>query len=110
MSYFLRPLSGDGPITSPSQVDDSVVVGTVPPTRVDCSALPADSPWRRPGQACASTSTPVSEFLSSIFDNMFSSTPPANATTGAQPTSASSGPSLLLLAALGGVAYLMTRK
>lgn len=51
MSY-VRPLGQDGPITDPSQVDDTIV-GEVGPTRVSCDALPADSPWRRPGQVCA---------------------------------------------------------
>lgn len=65
MSYF-RPM-GDGPITSPSQLDPApsssdggwnpgggaVDIGTVTPQRVSCDELPADSPFRRPGSVCA---------------------------------------------------------
>jgi hypothetical protein len=60
MSYFRRqPALGDGPITTPSQADNGngIIVGTVPPTRVDCSQLPADSPYRQPGQVCAPSSS-----------------------------------------------------
>lgn len=53
MSYFRRGM-GDGPITDPCQIDPSTcVVATVPPTRTECAALPADSPFRQPGQVCA---------------------------------------------------------
>jgi len=58
MSY-IRPM-GDGPITDPSQVDGSIIVGEVPPTRVDCSQLPADSPFRAAGQPCAGAPAPAS--------------------------------------------------
>lgn len=58
MSYFrrARAMGDDAPITHPWQVDESIIP-TVPPTRVDCAQLPADSPWRNPGQVCAPTMT-----------------------------------------------------
>jgi hypothetical protein len=54
VTYFRRSLgqAPDGPITDPSQLE---IVGTVTPTKVECAQLPADSPWRRPGQVCAPT-------------------------------------------------------
>lgn len=116
MSYTRRrrPFGDEeGPITSPAQVDDEIIVGTVPPKRVDCAALPADSPWRRPGQVCAPS--PIAEFFSDLYDKLFPPSPPGttSAPTPAPPAPAptSSGPPLLLLAAAGGVGYyLLTRK
>lgn len=52
MSYFRRGM-GDGPITDPSQLENGTTVAVTTPTRVDCSQLPSDSPFRQPGQACA---------------------------------------------------------
>jgi len=112
MSYFRRPLSDvDGPITSPTQVDDSLVVSTIEPTRVPCDKLPADSPWRRPGQVCAPAGGNIIEFLRGMYDKVASAAAavpdaPAPATA---PTTSS--PPLLLLVALGGAGYyLLTRK
>lgn len=54
MSYF-RPGMGDGE-PDPCEIDPTMCttdVATVSPTRVDCAQLPADSPFRRPGQVCA---------------------------------------------------------
>lgn len=106
MSY-LRPM-GDGPITSPSQVDDSIVIpdAEVGPSRVTCSELPADSPWRKPGQVCAADFNIVDMFtgLLNKLGTAFSSSPSA-----AAPSSAA--PSVALL--VGGVAvasYLLLKK
>lgn len=108
-----------GPITDPSQVDDSIVVGTVTPTRVDCDNIAADSPFRQPGQVCAPA--PVIDFgglWSSIVDGAkrlvgstdsqpIVTTPNGTIVPGVS-TDASSGLSigkLVLLAALGGAGY-----
>lgn len=107
MSYFRRPpMAGDGPITSPSQVDDTIDAGTVGPTRVECSALPADSPWRRPGQVCAAaadTPSPL-DFISSEIDKAIDQ---ARAAAGA---GGGGVPTWIMLAAAGGAAYLLMRK
>lgn len=108
MSYFRRSLGdGDGPITSPSQVDDSIIVGEVTPNRVPCSALPADSPWRRPGQVCAPT---IFESLREWFG--LDPESPTSGTTSPAPTQAASsdGPSLALLAGVGALAWYLMRK
>lgn len=78
MSY-LRPPMGDGPITSPDQVetDDSIIVGTVKGVPRPCSEMSADSPWRRPGQPCApETSTPLYETIGEIWDRLKGLTSP----------------------------------
>lgn len=98
MSY-IHPM-GDGPITSPSQVDDPVV----PPTRVACQDLPADSPWRNPGQVCADSpiSTifdPIVDIIAETFDKPATSAP-----------GAAGGPNWMLLAGLGLGAYFLLRK
>ena len=110
MSYHRRNGMGDGPITDPSQVDDTIYGGEVPPTRVSCDALPADSPWRKPGQACATPSSPL-DYITGIVDGIFNRTPlpPTSATPGT-PAAAATSPSLLLLAAAGGIAYYLLRK
>lgn len=100
MSY-IHPM-GDGPITSPSQVDDPVV----PPTRVACKDLPADSPWRDPGQICADA--PISTIFDPIVDiiaDAFDKPSP-----GAGAPGAASGPNWMLLAGLGIGAYFLFRK
>lgn len=103
-------MGDDGPITHPSQVDDSIIVGTVPPKRVDCAALPADSPWRKPGQVCA-PSTGLTDLLKSIAESLTQPIVGAvSAVTPPAPTPSSTGPSLLLLAALGGAGYYLLRK
>jgi hypothetical protein len=97
---------GDGPVTSPSQVDDTLIP-TVPPTRVDCSALPADSPWRHPGQVCAPTSA---AWLESLVTDLFA---PSTGPTAPDATASvmGSGRSLLLWVAAGGLGYyLLTRR
>lgn len=105
-------MGDDGPITHPSQVDDSIIVGTVPPKRVECAALPADSPWRKPGQVCA-PSTGLTDLLKGIAEAL--TQPIVGAVSAATPpaptaTPASTGPSLLLLAVLGGAGYYLLRK
>lgn len=113
MSYF-RPM-GD-PITSPSQVDDGIVVAPVPPTIVGCADLPADSPWRRPGEVCAPPSSGgIMDYLRDVIRSATSPT-----TTTPTPTDApgppdriletANIPGLLLLAALGGGAYYLLKK
>lgn len=101
MSYFRRSL-GDGPITSPSEVDPSLpfnpsgetTVGPViGPTRRECWQLPSDSPWKRPGQAC----DPALDYS----DMPFPITGPAG--NGAVVL-------LVLLGAAGAAYYLTTRK
>jgi len=112
MSYFRS--MGD-PITDPSQVDDEIIAGTVAPTRVDCAALPADSPWKRPGQVCAPTPS-FWDFLDKILPSSSGSSAapsePAGTLVTASPSPA--GDSLLPLAllAVGGVGayYLLRRK
>lgn len=107
MSY-LRPM-GD-PITDPSQVEDTIV-GEVPPTRVQCATLPADSPWRRPGQVCEPS------ILDQIFDwlrTAGTAAPPTGTPTDAStPPSSSDTSSLTPILLLGGAAaaaYYLTRK
>jgi len=82
MSYFRRPM-GDGHVTDPSQVDPTVstIVGTVPPTLVDCAQLPADSPWRQPGQVCA-PKTSVIDDLTNFFTLSPSSSTASTSGTG----------------------------
>lgn len=89
MSYFRRAM-GDGPITDPSQLDDGTIVGTTGPTRVDCSQLSLDSPFRAPGQPCAPTDsgsssqtnggeTPLDWLLGLIKSDVAAATPSATA-------------------------------
>ncbi len=114
MSYFRKRTGlGDGPVTSPSQVDDTIIGGQIAPTRVDCATLPADSPWRQPGQACA-PSTGLSNLLD-YFGGLFGKAAqvlPGQAP--GTPVAADPGTStstLLLLAGAGGLAYyLFTKK
>lgn len=108
MSYFRS--MGDGPVTDPSQVDDTVIVGTVTPTRVGCSSLPPDSPWREAGQVCADaplpTPTPPATPSGSLLDTLKNLIGGA-ATGAAAPaaTAATDTTSLLWLAGLGAAGY-----
>ncbi len=119
MSY-IRPMGDavtsttevDGPITSPSQVPwnqagESVIAGTVPANRVPCDQLPADSPWRQPGQVCA----PTGGIIDTIA-NMMASARDAitGAAAGAATTPTSDGMPWLLIAGATGVAYLLLKK
>ncbi len=108
-------------ITDPSQVDpslgpapqdpDSTVVGTVQADRKSCDALPADSPWRQPGQVCG----PVKNWLTDLVDNIkntfgqpMAPAPSSSSDAAASASSAADGvdtSKLLLLAGLGGAAY-----
>ena len=99
MSYFKRSL-GDGPITDPSQVDDSIIVGEVAPVRVDCATLAADSPWRKPGQVCA----PAEGFFDSVINTLFPSSSTATTTTDATAASSAGISSLSPLVIIGGLA------
>jgi hypothetical protein len=113
VSYTRRRLSlqdDEGPITRPSEVDDSIIVGEVTPTRVECSALPADSPWKRPGQVCAPS--PVAEFFSDLYDKLRSLAPSGGAVepTPAPTPGATSPRSLLALAAIGGLGYYLLKR
>lgn len=120
MSY-IRPF-GDA-ITSPSQVDptlpksggpvqsppfdpnSSITVGEVTPTRVPCDALPADSPWKRPGQVCAPQPGDGGGLLDSV-DRLIASWQ-------GQPTTAPAADNtstLLMLAGAGALAYFLLRK
>ncbi len=108
MSYHRNGM-GDGPITSTSQVDDTMIP-TVPPTRVSCDALAPDSPWRNPGQVCAPTAANPN-FLTDLFAGLFTPSSPADPAAAAANGSSSGTSHLLLLAAAGGLGYyLLTRK
>jgi hypothetical protein len=96
---------GDGPITSPSQVPDDEGVPIVPPTRVDCASLPADSPFRQPGQVCAPAPS-GGGVLDYFLDVIHSASAPTSAAAGGD----SDNTKWLLLGALGVGAYLLTRK
>lgn len=109
MSY-IRPF-GDGPITDPRQVDETI--STVPPTRVGCAQLPADSPWRMPGEVCAgapvaSSSAPnggdnwLKDFLTGLVSG-----PAGPAPT---PVRTDDSPPWLLLALGGAAAYYLLKK
>lgn len=109
MTYFRRGM-GDGPITDPCQVDPSLclpetVIGTSPPTRVDCSQLPADSLFRLPGQPCAPASAGggVTGWLLGLINPAFS-TPPTSSQGMADDTK------FLLLGGAAALAYYYFRK
>ena len=108
MSYF-RPM-GDGPVTSPSEVDDTIIVGETSPKRVSCEDLPPDSPWRKPGQVCAPNV--VTDFFRGLYNTLTAPTFSVENTapTTTTPTTASSSPSLLVLAAAGGLAYYLYKR
>jgi LPXTG-motif cell wall-anchored protein len=124
MSY-IRPMGDavtsttevDGPITSPSQVPwtpstDDVYAGTIGANRVDCTQLPADSPWRKPGQACA----PTGGILDTIGNLLTSARDAISGAAGAAVTAAPTPPSdagtpwLLIAGASGIAAYLLLKK
>jgi hypothetical protein len=105
VSYIQRPM-GDGPITQPSQDDDSIVVAEVPPSRVDCSALPPDSPWRQPGQVCA-TDFSIVDMITGLLDKARGALSPS-----ATPSTAATvaGPPVALLAVGAVAAYFIFKK
>lgn len=118
MSY-LRPM-GDGPVTSPSQVDsgpitspsqvateDEILIGDVNAKRVPCSELPADSPWRQPGRVCAADFNIVDMFTGLInkLGAAFATTPSPTAAPGA-----SAIPVAVLLGGAATAAYFLLRK
>ena len=110
MTYFRA--MGD-PITSPSQVDDGIFAGEVPPTRVECNILPANSPWRQPGQICADA--PGGGILSYLWETLKTSVaehaPPVMSPPIYAPPPSDDHTGLLLLGAAGlGAAYLLFRK
>ena len=111
MSYFRRGM-GDGPITDPSQLDNGTTVATTGPTRVDCSALPADSPFRQPGQVCAddATTAAASSNGGSPFDWLLDTIKSGGAA--AQPAQAGMSDSgkLFLAGAAALAAYYLFRK
>ena len=101
MSYFRPGMGQEGPITDPSQVD-STIVGEVSPTRVECASLPADSPWRQPGQVCGPT------LLDRLRDWLREG--PTTAASSTATTAASDGGSVLLLGGLALAGYYLLRK
>jgi hypothetical protein len=116
MTYERRPrgFGDDVPITQPAQVDDDLrIVGTVTPRRVECSALPADSPWRRTGQVCEPSM--VRDFFGSIVDSLFPGAtqpiPPGEPVPSPPAPAGIDYKIPLLIAAAGGLGYyLLTRK
>lgn len=114
MTYFRRPL-GDGPVTSPHDVDPSLppfdpsgesTVGVVTPgRRPTCDELPADSPWRQPGQACHERNLVVAalDYLRGLIPNQM-----APQTIPSQPNSVI--PTLIVLGGAGVGAYYLLRK
>lgn len=113
MSYFRRaikrPMGDDGPITHPWQVDESIIA-IVPPTRVDCAQLPADSPWRQPGQVCAPSSL-LDSAISMVKDVALGPAMSVDYTNKAGETSGFDIPGWLVYGGLGAVAlHLWKRK
>lgn len=109
MTYFRA--MGD-PITSPSQVDDTVAA-EVPPTRVECRDLPANSPWRQPGQVCADApGGGVLDYLQTVFANIFKppTSPPYSPVPAPGPAPDDNTVPLLVLGAAGLGAYFLLRK
>ena len=104
MSYFRQGM-GDGPVTDPCQVDPSlcpgtgIIVGTAPPTRVDCSQLPADSPFRQPGQPCAESSGGIASWFLDLVRPTF------QPTATAQDQGAGGGSNLLFFGGAAVAAY-----
>lgn len=103
MTYMLQATGDDesGPVTTPRQVEhnDSIIVGDVGAKRVQCYELPADSPFRQPGQACAPSSA-FMDTLKSLWDGIAGSVPTVAPTAPTPP--ADSGPPWALI--LGGAA------
>ena len=111
MSYRRRAL-GQGPITDPSQVDDSIILEHIPPTRVDCDALPADSPFRRAGQPCAPN---LWDYLKKLIAGAPAPTPTTASPEPSAPTSPAEDEShlglwLLLGGAAAGAYYLSKKR
>lgn len=111
MSYHRRTLGDDdGPITHP---DDPRIVGEVTPTRVACEDLPADSPWRQPGQVCApSLAKTISDGLAKLgyFISGAPSDTPGTSPTSKVTTTPDTGTSPLLWLALAAGGYYLLRK
>lgn len=78
-----------------------MVFDQIPPTRVDCNDLPADSPWRRPGQICGGDAPAGGGPLEFINDLIQGALHPG-ATSPAQTASTETGIGKYLL--LGGAA------
>jgi hypothetical protein len=98
MSY-MRPVGDDDvPVTSPTQVEhnDSIIVGDVGAKRVPCYELPADSPWKQPGQVCAPSSV-FMDTLKSIWDGIVGAGVPSVAPTTPTPPAEPSPPWALIL-------------
>lgn len=109
MSY-IRPM-GD-PITDPSQVDDTIVVGETTPRRVTCDELPADSPWRQPGQVCAPQTGGglFDQWITPIFGGGGGTAAGGGAAGEPGAGGGSSSKTLLLLGAAGVAAYYLFGK
>lgn len=108
---------GDGPVTSPTQVDvpvadptESVIVGEVTPKRVACEDLAPDSPWRRPGQVCADPGPSLIDRLVDWLTPTASASPAASPVVTMPPAEESMLPTLALLALAGGGAYYLYSK
>lgn len=119
MTYFRRGM-GD-PITDPCQVDPSLcgsgtIVGTAPPTRVDCSQIPADSPFRQPGQPCAPPASgagpggPAGSNGSGVTGWLLGLINPAFSTPAAGAQGMGDDTKLLLLGGAAALAYYYFRK
>ena len=123
MSY-VRPMGDavtstnevDGPITSPAKVPwtpstDEVYAGNIGANRVPCDQLPADSPWRKPGQPCAPTvglMETIGNLFGSVRDAVIGT---ASAAVTASPPPPDAGtPWLLIAGASGLAAYLLLKK
>jgi hypothetical protein len=107
--------------TDPSltETDTDIVVGVVNPSRIGCNQLPADSPWREPGQVCAPPPLPsggLIEWGKSMLkagENLVSAvvdvvTP--SATTPPPSTDMSTTTKVAIAAAVGVGAYYLLRK
>jgi hypothetical protein len=105
MSY-LSVLS-DGPITSPSQVDEILVPQVVTPTRVSCAELAPDSPFRAAGQVCAPTFNIVDMF-SGLMSKIGGALAPSSSATTATP--ADGVPMELLIGGAAVAVYLLMKK
>jgi hypothetical protein len=112
---------GDGPVTSPSDPSldtpgGQVIAGTVPPTRVACEDLPADSPFRGPNGPCPAA--PSGSIMDWLRDTFGVGTPAAvvtvPATVGAPAAAPAapvdSGPPVVLIAAAIAVGYYLYAK
>jgi hypothetical protein len=108
---------GDGPITSPNQVDvpvfdpdEEILVGEVNPRRVACEDLPADSPWRRTGGVCPPAGPSLMDRIMGWLTPSPASPADVPVATPTAPVSSSILPRLALLAAAGGGAYYLYKR